>query len=565
MSGFSKGQQLAIGITPMFTGSLSAISSFTIIVMMYRSEQRLSTPYRRIIFGMSVFDIFLSVSMAFSSLPSPKGTVGTWNPQGNHITCAIQGFFFYTGCVGAPLYNLGLSVYYLCIARYEMSNEDFRTKVEQPFIHSVPIGYTLITGLIFVFRDLYHDVGVGCFLSAYPRGCLKIPKLECERGKDYRWYFVGYHQMAGFIAIVVIMGLIVWTIFESENRSRQYRNPSFFSANDSAQHEERKLCAKIVCMCCSCGTTNTSSTNIMTMTTRSSSERPRLQSPRQERQDRGVLENNDQQQQQQHRVSIAHSSSPMQRRNSRNDTLSPRLKEALSMALLYIGAYFITLVFPYTLRLMERYSKADVPFVIYILSRFFYPLQGFFNMLVYTRPHVKTLQRRHGYTWRIALWKVITEYGGEVPYNGRRRRRRFRRRRSTRLTPVVGYLRQNRHATNETSYDNNSGLTPTLRDLSGLTPPPRGLHGERQELSLNEIVQHDTPSIVEEDEENLNLQQHEKETSCNDDKSKQEEEVINFKDCLDEDPVTIPISFANLEIDENHLAEARETNMLKNL
>lgn len=172
--------------------------------------------------------------------------------------------------------------------------------------------------------------------------------------------------------------------------------------------------------------------------------------------------------------------------HNNHSLLSPRCKEAVKMACLYVGVYLLTFLFPYIANIIRRYKGVSPPFPILLLSRIFHPLQGFFNMLVYTRPHVITLRRRHGYTWGKALWETIFTYGGEVPYQRRRnRRRRFYRnynrtqhRRSSRLVSVVGYASP-RSPLAETQYmytDNNS---------SSLNRQESGVSSLRRVLSYN--------------------------------------------------------------------------------
>ena len=176
---------MALSLTQTSSSSLSFISSLTICIAMLRSEKKVSTPYRRIIFGMSVYDILLSLGMMFSTIASPKDTDGVWKPMGNKITCNMQGFFVYIGWVGAPLYNFGLCIYYLCISRYGMREAAFTKKIE-PYLHLVPCLYTITTAVLFLARDLYHNrIGGFCFLSPYPRYCQEMPNVECERGLDY--------------------------------------------------------------------------------------------------------------------------------------------------------------------------------------------------------------------------------------------------------------------------------------------------------------------------------------------------------------------------------------------
>ena len=79
-----------------YSGGLSLIGSGTIISMIFRSKKKTSTPFRRIILGLSICDIFLSLAYVLSTVPSPKG-LGIWNAHGNQVTCQIQASLFQLG------------------------------------------------------------------------------------------------------------------------------------------------------------------------------------------------------------------------------------------------------------------------------------------------------------------------------------------------------------------------------------------------------------------------------------------------------------------------------------
>ncbi len=59
-------------LAPRITGSISAISSSLIIFVILRSRQKLSTIYHRIMFIMSCADVVASIAMALGTLPMPK-------------------------------------------------------------------------------------------------------------------------------------------------------------------------------------------------------------------------------------------------------------------------------------------------------------------------------------------------------------------------------------------------------------------------------------------------------------------------------------------------------------
>ena len=143
---------MAFSIT---TGTLSLIGSCLLICTILRSKKKLSLPYRRIIFGTSVYDVFQSLGMSTSIFLSPKEI----EPQlefaiGTTKTCDIQGFFTTIGAIGVPIYLCSLSVYYFCIIQLNMRDHTFK-KIE-PILHVAPTVYSLIVGA-FAFSKHYFD------------------------------------------------------------------------------------------------------------------------------------------------------------------------------------------------------------------------------------------------------------------------------------------------------------------------------------------------------------------------------------------------------------------------
>jgi len=141
-------------LVPKITGSISAVSSGTIIFLIYRSEAKLSTIYHRIMFGMSFADVFASSAMALTTLPMPRNDDPVWfqierwtdggikwedqTKLGNIQTCEAQAFFYSTCVTIMFAYNGMLCIYYACAIAFRMRDEKIRKKVE-PFIHIVPL------------------------------------------------------------------------------------------------------------------------------------------------------------------------------------------------------------------------------------------------------------------------------------------------------------------------------------------------------------------------------------------------------------------------------------------
>ena len=147
-------QQIAITLIPMVTGTLSIIASTTIIAKVLQSRTKLSTPYNRLLMGLCVFDILVSTCHALSTLPVPKDRPGYWLALGNDTTCKAQGTLMVFSIIGAPVYNLAFCIYFLCVIKYNMTDERFQGLWE-PYLHAFPIlygvgaaTYTLAAGYI---------------------------------------------------------------------------------------------------------------------------------------------------------------------------------------------------------------------------------------------------------------------------------------------------------------------------------------------------------------------------------------------------------------------------------
>ena len=92
MSQFSLNQEIAVSVASATSGTLSCAASSTIIIMIYRSPTQLGNPFRRILFGMSIYDVFQSTSAILSLFLSPAGE--RWGAFGNQSTCTFSGLIF---------------------------------------------------------------------------------------------------------------------------------------------------------------------------------------------------------------------------------------------------------------------------------------------------------------------------------------------------------------------------------------------------------------------------------------------------------------------------------------
>ena len=180
---FSLTQQKIIVIAPMITGSLSLFSSLTVMVMILKSKKKLSSSYRRFIFGISTADVIFSMGHIASSLPNYSNTV--WGAMGNQQTCEAQGITLQIGGSAGALYMTFFCIYFFTAIHFPMSKKKLAQKFE-PFLHLFTIVFSLSTGLYLFVKGNYNPVESTffCWISSFPMGCSVNGPVECIRGAD---------------------------------------------------------------------------------------------------------------------------------------------------------------------------------------------------------------------------------------------------------------------------------------------------------------------------------------------------------------------------------------------
>ncbi len=123
-----------------------------------------------------------------------------------------------------------------------------------------------------------------------------------------------------------------------------------------------------------------------------------------------------------------------------------RRQQTMIQAVLYVGCYF----FIYTLPLISHFAFYErgvtQPIVLTTIEHALFPIGGMFNILIYTRPRVSTLQRRQKISWIRAFYEVI-KAGGDLPKNYRRRQSRRRSSQNSSRSQSVSVSRHQRPPT----------------------------------------------------------------------------------------------------------------------
>ncbi|CAB9524778.1 unknown protein [Seminavis robusta] len=234
ISFLSETQDLIQCITSIIPCLLNIWRSGNIIYMILSCKKR--TAYRRILMGLSVGDLIVTVLIPLQSTLSPSETSQRAWAIGTDETCSAVGFFQQLSFMNA-IYCAMLSLYFLLTVRQGV-REMIMARRYEPWIHLLAIGYPLVTAVIGAILGVYHEVtlGYGCWVANYPPGCgcREDDNGECCLSPMIAWMFGGLPNVPvlGFITVVISNVLVYChvraTIHRSSryNRATQAKNPT---------------------------------------------------------------------------------------------------------------------------------------------------------------------------------------------------------------------------------------------------------------------------------------------------------------------------------------------------
>lgn len=92
---------------------------------------------------------------------------------------------------------------------------------------------------------------------------------------------------------------------------------------------------------------------------------------------------------------------------NRSKARRTRLRQTALQALFYVLAWMNTYLWVGVARALEDLGASDGFFAIRMMSAIFYPLQGFFNFLIFVRPRLHDLRQRYPNESSSGLWKRV--------------------------------------------------------------------------------------------------------------------------------------------------------------
>jgi hypothetical protein len=386
-------------IAQVSTASISFISSSFIAGGIIRSDGGLTSPYRRIIFGISLSDILQSLALVFGPLSVPKSSpLGIW-AMGNDFTCRTNGFFITFTAGSTPMYMFGLCLYTAFKMTTTLSNEDFCRKYE----NKMHIAIFWINLALAVFALATKSIGsnvIGncCMVAASPTGCRQSPELvgECEQEIDYVLPLAITSVGISFLSLLgIVCCMVVICIYNL--RRKRFNPPSISSRKGSIAFPVVNF--------------GSSSMHVMPPPSpaskggefRHGDDRQKIS------QDDSMV------------VSLNHKTVQAAETSTSNAAVQKNFslihfyrKEIILQACCFVFASLVTFscywAAQFQLLVLQDPPSDDLLFAA-ILT---YPSGGFFNMIAYTRPKIAYFRSRHPeYSLLRALWHVI-KTGGDV-------------------------------------------------------------------------------------------------------------------------------------------------------
>jgi len=412
------------------SASLSFVASSAIAIMIARRPKGaggLSSPYRRIIFGLSVSHILQSFALIVGPFAVPSSVRQALWGHGNHFTCVASGFLLKFS--QPHLYTFSLCFYYLCRLWMNMTDKEFSRKIEW-MMHSFIIVYGLSVATVAFATQSINSAASGtlCTTAPLPTGCRQNPEIfgvcdpVLERRTSQFLLLSSSTFIASLLGIMTSMGLICCVVIKA------FRTPA---AGTAARPPQQVVVS-----------------NILTSVSPEISQDQDLE---------GSI--------------IATSAGSI----SNAERWGQLKKETCVQAISYIMAFLAT----YCPLLIYRFMFLDAsqtPKILLLILYGLFPLSGFLNIFVFTQGATASLKRMHPtYSWP-RVFILVIKAGGEVPTSS--------------ILPRVSTITSNpagaqkrvvRHIPNISSQD-------PLEEPSGLISSIRGaMHGSSMSLRDDDV------------------------------------------------------------------------------
>jgi len=396
--------------------------------------------------GLCSSEIFLSLSLALSTLPVPKGTMGVVFAIGNQITCNFQGFVHIFGCVSFNFYLCGLTGYFLLAIRLEASDEII-TKYYEPLVHVISVGYALFGAIFVLIRGGYFTSDGICWIAPKPIHCNFLDDVECTSGSDFytlMWTFLAGPIILSFCIITTNMLIIFWTLM-SQNVSTSMvssgapLNPpvsprTTYGVQNSSSQLQREESDEDV-----------EESDEDVEESDEDVEEGALLSPQLQGEESNGSESLSKSNYER-KPSFIQLYEESKKKSKKLSKAARIRKDGMQQALLYIGMFSICNVIAFVHHVLEALENETAAYVFFVMQKCVYPLQGFLIFCIFTRPRIIHLRRSNSSLSFIKAFISSVQSRGEMhntrrrvptPINNNGRTRRVERRSSETFNAII--------------------------------------------------------------------------------------------------------------------------------
>ena len=152
--------------TQVSSAAISSCASAFITLAIVKSDGGLTSPYRRIIFSLSVSDLLQSLALFTGPFAV---TSGLWS-RGNDLTCRVNGVIYTIGSCSTSMYTLALCTYSVMkIKKRTMTDQNFTRNMER-FIHPTILLFTMSLSIAGLVTRTINGTSLGniCTFAAVP-------------------------------------------------------------------------------------------------------------------------------------------------------------------------------------------------------------------------------------------------------------------------------------------------------------------------------------------------------------------------------------------------------------
>ncbi|GFH56330.1 hypothetical protein CTEN210_12806 [Chaetoceros tenuissimus] len=231
---------IAAQIVRSFMASVSCFASSFLCFTIWCARNRLSSPYSRIIFGLSIADIFMSVGLLLGQVLSPADTPDAIFSKGTIASCEAIGYIMLIGFFAYLLNTLCLTYYFLMRVKYKMTPQDF-AKRQEKVICTFAWFYAICITSFALKRDEINGTQYGsvCSIATSPWECRTNEDIECIRGGGSRLTISisGITMLLSFLCQFTVLTSFTCHIYKAESELEYTRESQTSSLTKQAAQQ----------------------------------------------------------------------------------------------------------------------------------------------------------------------------------------------------------------------------------------------------------------------------------------------------------------------------------------